>query len=261
MFKPTYSIVKWGELYENNRTRELANLRWVPIPNSHDSDSYNELVDRKNGAALFGAWIAIVQLASRCKVRGVLTRDNGEPHDSKSIARITRLPIPTIEEALLVCNVECKWLEINAPQEGATIPQASAGFPQEGAPRVCAQKEGRNGMEGTELNGKEENGKEHRTAGADSFPIPENINTPDFREAWGTFCQHRKEIKKPFTKTSADAALKKLAALGGARAITALKHSTENGWQGIFEPTLSPTESKKAELAAVDRMAASDWGA
>ena len=249
MFKPTYSIVKWGDLYENNRTRELANLRWVPIPNSHDSDGYNELVDRKNGAALFGAWIAIVQLASRCKVRGTLTRDNGEPHDARSIARITRISQQCVEDALGVCLSECKWLEINAPQQGA-------GIPQDDAPRVCAL----NGMEGTELNGMEKKGRERRAAGVDSFPIPEILNTPDFREAWETFCQHRKEIKKPFTKTSADAALKKLAAIGEARAITSLKHSTENGWQGIFEPTLSPTEAKKAEAAAA-HMAPSDWGA
>jgi hypothetical protein len=146
--KPTYSIVNWAEIYENNRSRELVNMRWVPIPNCHDGDGYIDLVDRKNGAALFGAWIAIVQLASRCKVRGVLTRDSGEPHDSKTIARVTRISEAIIEEALEVCQKVCKWLEMSNPAGGCDNPASSCDNPAGG----CVEEKGRNG---TELNGKE----------------------------------------------------------------------------------------------------------
>ncbi len=60
-------ICDWDTLYENNRTRGYKKLNWVPIPNRMDGDGYTELVDHPNGAAHLGAWIAIVQVASRCE--------------------------------------------------------------------------------------------------------------------------------------------------------------------------------------------------
>ena len=94
-----------------------------------------------------------------------------------------------------------------------------------------------------------------------TIEIPESLNTPEFREAWGDYVQHRKEKKKPVTEISAKNALKNMLQWGHDSAVVSLRDSCANGWQGIFEPKLSPTEAKKAELAAVDRMAASDWGA
>ena len=59
-------VKDWNLLFENNRTRGLKHLDWVPMPNKMDSDGYTELVDHPNGAAHLGAWFAIVQIASRC---------------------------------------------------------------------------------------------------------------------------------------------------------------------------------------------------
>src|SRR5205085_2332029 len=120
----------WGTRYENNRSRELKSLEWVPIPNRQDGDGYTLLVDRPNGAALFGAWIAVVQVASRCEPRGTLLRDAATAHDSSSLSRMTRIPKEVIEQMLSVCTEETKWLETleqyPSPQEGATIPQEGA---------------------------------------------------------------------------------------------------------------------------------------
>jgi hypothetical protein len=56
-----------------------------------------------------------------------------------------------------------------------------------------------------------------------------------FKEAWGRWTAHRKEIKKTLTPTTTAAQLKKLASWGVDRAIAAIDHSIEAGWTGIFE--------------------------
>jgi len=132
-------IVDWGKHYENHRTRELRVMTWVPLPNKHDGDGYTQLLNHPNGAAHFGAWCALVELASRQHVgtssaphrrhvgtssansinsgkkfrdsakydssdhpygRGILMRETGEAHDPSSLERMTRIPISVWEEAL-----------------------------------------------------------------------------------------------------------------------------------------------------------------
>lgn len=153
----TFRIRNWESTYENNRTRELVEMRWVPIPNRQDSDGYTMLIEKKNGPAIFGAWIAILQVASRCKVRGTLTRDGEIPHSAASLARMTRFPVQLIEESLFVLVNECKWLEIIDMQEGATIPHPDAGIPHGDATIPQASDYGMewNGKNGMELNGEE----------------------------------------------------------------------------------------------------------
>jgi len=144
-------VKDWNLLFENNRTRGLKHLDWVPIQNNLDGDGYTELVDHPNGAAHLGAWLAIVQIASRCQTRGMLTRDNGRPHTAESLARISRIPVVIFEEALPRL-LRIGWLEIThvtvaiprvpgaAPQVPAAIAQAPAGFPQDLAEEKCAKR-------------------------------------------------------------------------------------------------------------------------
>ncbi|MFZ1935616.1 MAG: hypothetical protein WCB27_07225 [Thermoguttaceae bacterium] len=58
-----------------------------------------------------------------------------------------------------------------------------------------------------------------------------------FKEAWGRWTAHRKEIGKALTPSTTKAQLKKLATLGVTRAVIAIDHSIENGWTGLFEPS------------------------
>ena len=138
-----YRIKDWSVHFENNRTRELKAMAWVPVPNKQDGDGYTTLVSRENGAAILGAWLVILQIASKCDPRGTLLRDGKKPHDPHSLARISRLPAGIIQEALEICVKEVQWIEI---VEDITIPQDGATIPQGGAPRVCARNEGK-GME------------------------------------------------------------------------------------------------------------------
>jgi hypothetical protein len=128
---PIYRIKDWAKHYENNRTREMSVMRWVPIPNKHDGDGYTALVDRPNGAAMLGCWLVVAQIASKCGIRGTLLRDNAEPHTAASISRLTRLPQAEIQSLLILASSsEIGWLEVVDNKGVVIFPQEGAGFPQ-----------------------------------------------------------------------------------------------------------------------------------
>ena len=143
-------------------------MDWVPVPNKHDGDGYTLLVDRPDGAAMLGAWLAILQVASKCDPRGTLLRDGATPHDAASISRITRLPKATIQTALEILENECKWLTTSTPAGGC-------GKPAGGCGTVTTEGKGR------EWNGSEMNG---------SVPPSESgfAETPSWEEFWA-YCQ------------------------------------------------------------------------
>ena len=138
------SISNWNELYENNRTRELKSLMWVPIPNKQDGDGYTEIMAEKDGVQIFGAWIAILQIASRCDPRGTLLRDGGKPHDCGSISRMSRIPESIITRAISFCS-KIGW--INGLQHDCNNPAPKCDNPA----LECLEGKGREGnrMEGT----------------------------------------------------------------------------------------------------------------
>jgi len=75
--------------------------------------------------------------------------------------------------------------------------------------------------------------------------FPEELDTPEFREVWAEWIQHRIELKKPMKPTSAKTLLKKLAAAGEQKAIESITHSIANGWQGVFEPSAGAVGNQK----------------
>jgi hypothetical protein len=139
-------IVDWDKHYENNRTRDLKRMEWVPLPINLSGDGYTELIDHKNGAAHFGAWCALVEVAARCGTRGTLMRDNGTPHDKDSLYRITRIPVSVWAESIPRL-VSIGWISLSV------IQQDDAGKPQEGA---APAQDSDYGMEGNGTEGKKE---------------------------------------------------------------------------------------------------------
>jgi hypothetical protein len=125
-----YRVKDWNSKYENNRTRELKRLDWVPVPNHQDTYGYGYVLSLPNGPALFGAWMAMLQVASKCGIRGTLLRDGATPYNSASLALVTRFPEDLIQQMLDVFSSDSlQWLEvvdlqgeIQIPQQGAEIP-------------------------------------------------------------------------------------------------------------------------------------------
>jgi len=142
-----YRIKNWATIYENHRTRGLKTLGFVPLPTSLDGDGYTMIMERPegDGAAIYGAWVGCVILATKCRPRGALARKSGAPHTASSIARMTRMPESIITAMLDFCLKECKWLEmvelgeISAQKEpepagpGAVTPESGGVAPPHGA--------------------------------------------------------------------------------------------------------------------------------
>lgn len=107
-----YRIVDWSKNFENNRTRELGELRWVPVPNRHDGDRYRTLMSRPDCFEVFGAWNLILQVASKCRPRGTLVRSNGDPHTPETISGIVGGSPKKLRNALeVLCQKDIGWIE------------------------------------------------------------------------------------------------------------------------------------------------------
>lgn len=68
------------------------------------------------------------------------------------------------------------------------------------------------------------------------YPVPEKIDTPEFRKAWGDWIAYRAERKKKLTPRMAGEQLAFLCSFSPEQAIEIIKRSIRNGWQGLFEP-------------------------
>jgi hypothetical protein len=273
MIAPLYRIRDWSKHFENNRTKELVRMAWLPLPNKMDGEGFSELLDHPDGAAHFGAWCLILEVASRCDPRGTLLRDGAGPtavpHDCASLARKTRARAEVFESALprllSIGWVELIPFESNNLQEGAAQPQEGAAQPQEGA---VVRARARNGTEGTE--GKEEGATPRTAPLASSSPensaertqsgeapprsaapprrriveiipvpfeaFPAVLQTAAFRDRWEMWLEERRAKKKPATRNAQEIALAELAGWGHDRAVIALGKSIASGWTGVFEP-------------------------
>jgi len=184
---PLLRVRGWDVLYENNRSREMKRTDWFPAPNDLSSDRYVDLVGHEHGAAHFGVWNAILMVASRAKPRrGLLVKADGRPHTTGSIARVTRLPEPLVNDALtrlleigLLEIVEDESPEINnlGSHPSAEKPQNPARKSHEGAPKP---REGAAEGKGTEHHHQEGNGKEKkRTRTAPKGTEPQGTERAD----------------------------------------------------------------------------------
>jgi hypothetical protein len=101
--KLTYSIRNWSELYETAETRKLKRMIWVPVPNKHDGRGLRRLMRRDDGVEILGAWILILQVASKMPQRGLLEDQDG-PLEPQDIADKTGADVLTITHALSVLS-------------------------------------------------------------------------------------------------------------------------------------------------------------
>lgn len=62
------------------------------------------------------------------------------------------------------------------------------------------------------------------------------FNSKAFSDAWSSWIEYRKEMKKPLKPTTVKAQWKELVKWGEQRSIEAIEASIKNGWQGLFEP-------------------------
>lgn len=150
-----YRIRNWEKHFENSLTRQLKGLSWVPIANKYDGDGYTALMENENGYAVYGAWITMVGIASKCTPRGTLARSDGSPYTPNSLSRITRIPAKIYEMAIPIL-LEIGWLEAPAPVENEpsdpnlTRRRNTVGRGVQGGPHPASHDVGTEGKEGKE---------------------------------------------------------------------------------------------------------------
>lgn len=93
--------------------------------------------------------------------------------------------------------------------------------------------------------------------GGDDVPIPKELDSPAFREAWVAWEQYKREKKKKLTDSTRKAQLKKLAAMGLPMAISSIHQSISQGWEGLFE--VREEQAQRAKQAR-DQLADELWG-
>jgi hypothetical protein len=72
----------------------------------------------------------------------------------------------------------------------------------------------------------------------DDIPWTEGLpfDSKAFSEAWASWIEYRKEMKKPLKPTTVKAQWKELVKWGEQKSIEAIEQSIKMGWQGLFEP-------------------------
>ena len=93
-------IRNWDKHYEKSRTRDVKTMQWLALHINLSSDGYATLMQGDDSYSMYGAWCAILQVASQCEPRGVLIRSNGRDHDAESIAMMSRGSAEVVARAL-----------------------------------------------------------------------------------------------------------------------------------------------------------------
>lgn len=263
-----YRIRDWENLYETAETRKLENLRWVPIPNKHDGLGFRRLAQQRNRCELLGAWLLIVQVASKGRrgQRGVLARD-GQPLDIEDLALMTGFPAPVFKDALtFFSDPKQGWLIVEGispthvrPAPAGTAQSRETGpdttsrpvdsdLPPDASPMRPADSpaspadspaEGREGRKEEKVeNGTEGKSADVRSRSAEAEPdIPPLLNSPEFIAAWKEWQRIRMKGKKPKSSWP-DYFAKQLAwlnNLGPSGALESVSHSARNEYQGLFD--------------------------
>jgi len=110
-----YQVIDWEAHFEGSRSKEYNNKTTCQMPTKHGL-GYKQLVLKKNGAALFGAWCALIQVLSRHpKPRhGYLTdtgKQDGKAYTPEHLEILTSIPAKVFKDMLQsVASKDVGWL-------------------------------------------------------------------------------------------------------------------------------------------------------
>ena len=151
-----YQIRDWNLYFENNKSRERDRLTWCAIPNKQDGLEYRSLMGMESGEAMYGAFVAVVLVASKQKRPrdGHLTgtgRADGRPYTPRELALKTSVSEATIARMLAVCSSQSVyWIDTyieGVLQVPAECPFGALAMPAECPPSVQERKERKEGKE------------------------------------------------------------------------------------------------------------------
>lgn len=118
-----FRIAKWEETFEKSDAARCETAFWISLPNSFGSAGFQALLDEfgDESPAIYGCWVAIACVASKCTVRGVLADSKGQPLKLSWIARQTGFPVTLFERLLKwAASPSVQWL-VSVPAERYTV--------------------------------------------------------------------------------------------------------------------------------------------
>ena len=77
--------------------------------------------------------------------------------------------------------------------------------------------------------------------------VPSELDTEQFKAAWGEWLAYRRERRLTCTPRTLNAQLRKLATWGPATALDAIETAIRAGWQGLFEPKSNGRDTSTAK--------------
>ena len=105
-----YVVKNWEKHYETCHSRAYKHPTWIAIPSDLTSDGYLAMMEEPDGPAMYGAFLATLLVAQRCKPRGALIKSDGTPHTAATISRKTRVP-QSVTQRMLDFLVDVGWVE------------------------------------------------------------------------------------------------------------------------------------------------------
>lgn len=99
-------IRDWNNHFEQDRSKQWKNIKWVPIPNKQ-GHGYRKIMNENDGLNLFACWIALVQVASLCTPRGDLSK-----YTLHDLSLLTLIEEKYLKTAIEYLSKELDWLEV-----------------------------------------------------------------------------------------------------------------------------------------------------
>lgn len=98
-----YRVKDWGRHYEVGESLRTKSITWLPLRNKHDGRGFRRIARLPNCDAVFCGFVLILELASKCPIRGVLADEDG-PMTAEDMSIKTGFGADTFEAALSVLS-------------------------------------------------------------------------------------------------------------------------------------------------------------
>jgi len=115
-----YQIKNWNDHFENAKSRSVLNKTWGNLPNKQDGLGYGLIMREPDGAAIYGAFVALVLMCSKQpNPRGGWITETGAP-DARPLTALeisikTQMPEEVVERMLKVTSsTPVGWVEDTA---------------------------------------------------------------------------------------------------------------------------------------------------
>lgn len=95
----TYIIKDWQDVFEDRVSRGIQNVRYARLPLERESEVFMDMMQSAKGREAYGAFCALLRVASRCKVRGRLEDDRG-PLTIDRLAARTYIPAKALKACI-----------------------------------------------------------------------------------------------------------------------------------------------------------------